>query len=98
MTAATVRVEQLLAELGDTADAVADRLRALEIKGVRGSDCNCPVAEYLKRAGLTDVSVGDWIFTGQDADELDTPQVIRDFIERFDKGVYLDLVEAVADA
>ncbi len=93
-------VAQLLAELGDTADAVADRLRALGIKGIPGDACWCPVASYLKRNGYeaVAVSMSDWgcalsVEQGYGAIDGDTPGPVVEFIARFDEGVYLDLVE-----
>jgi hypothetical protein len=94
------RVTAALAELGDTCDAVADRLRALEIKGWRGSESMCPIAVYLARidktwvAGVIEHEV--YITTGDETtepDEVPLPEPVSEFVQRFDKGVYLDLAD-----
>jgi len=41
-------ISSKLAELGNTADAVADSLRALGITGRVGDGANCPIANYIK--------------------------------------------------
>lgn len=42
------RIEKMLAGLGDTADAVAESLRARGLSGDRGDGCNCPVAMLVR--------------------------------------------------
>jgi hypothetical protein len=100
VTAADVktRAAAALAELGDTPDAVADRLRALEIKGWRGSESMCPIAVYLARldqdlvAEVLEEEV--WLIV---EDELPVavpmPEPASWFVQRFDQGVYLDLAD-----
>jgi hypothetical protein len=98
------QVAAALAELGDTPDAIADRLRALEIKGKRGAACQCPIAAYLRfrfgvraivGAGMQDVIT--WrARTGWP--EIPTPLPVAAFALNFDRGVYLDLVLAEAAA
>lgn len=97
----TVTAEQVtaaLTELGSSAEAIADRLRALEIKGTRGDACECPIAVYLhRRFGIRAVvssgpgSTVDWR-SGPGWHAICTPMPIVDFIGRHDRGVYLDLV------
>jgi len=90
---------QVLAELPDTADGIADRMRALGIKGKRGRSCCCPLANYLVSEGFDQAIVGEsWIEVLYDSGsvECDTPPVIAEFIDRFDAGVYLDLVEVAS--
>jgi hypothetical protein len=81
VTAADVktRVTAALAELGDTRDAVADRLRALNIKGYRNDENLCPIALYLAR-----------IDQGWVVEVLKGGVYIDDGDER---GIYLDLVD-----
>jgi hypothetical protein len=88
-------IGRLLAELGDTADEVADTLRAKGIKGRPKSGCGCPVARLLEREGYTQPWVHGEIYVERDDLELrvDFTEAIEQFIERFDDGVYLDLVE-----
>lgn len=94
------RLADLLHSLGDNADAIADRLRALEIKGLRKDCATCPLAEFLRHVGGYDEAyVGDAAITAYRANEpraeVVPPPAVVAFIERFDKGVYLDLVEVV---
>lgn len=95
------RVAALLAELGDHSDAIADRFRALGLKGVRKAvDC-CPVAAYLQNCGIegamVDADSNDELFV-RDFDRtlvgpVEFPGAVADFVLAFDRGVYLDLVE-----
>lgn len=110
MTAATGslahRAARTLDELGPTPDDVADRLRALGIKGDRGSSCACPIALILRAVdGVEDADVLEtiaevWDKANPDAAavEVHVPQPVSEFIVRFDKGVYLDLVATPGDA
>jgi hypothetical protein len=90
------RAVRLLTGLGNTADAIADRLRALGIKGAQCFAGNCPLATYLATHGITafvsgdqiSVPVTDSVFVG-----LAVPAAAAVFIENFDRGVYLDLVD-----
>lgn len=92
-------LDQALAELPDTADGIADRMRALGIKGFCGDAYNCPVANWLLRpgSGFAGASVGDVRIEVCDADsgfeDEPTPPAVAEFVRRFDAGVYLDLVE-----
>ncbi len=93
------RITELLTGLGDTADAVADRLRALGIKGPRWDSCRCPVAKLLHTNGYPNVEVDNgWTWPDGSLDnlipEVRTPAAVGEFIQHFDKGDYLDLVEA----
>lgn len=100
MTAPTdpqTTVTKLLAELGDTPDAVADRLRALDVKGYQSSPPCCPVALYLVGRGVDRPLVDDCdVQTGPRSARSvhPNPPAVRAFIHRFDQGVYLDLVES----
>lgn len=100
MTATDIktRAATALAALGDTPDAIADRLRALGIKGWRGSESTCPIAVYLARVDQTwstevverTVLISDDEITTV---EVDVPEPVSLFVRRFDKGVYLDLAD-----
>lgn len=89
----------LLDSLGDTADKVADNLRARNIKGVQKSECGCPIARLLlKDPGIAQVEVGAFYLTiypsGDDGIvEIEVPRAVSDFIWYFDRGVFRDLVE-----
>lgn len=96
MTAPTAeRVAELLAELGDTPDAVADKLRALGVKGYR-NDCGaCPIAAYLAvGTDYAGIEVSGYSVFVDDVRATGLPQSVAGFIRSFDRGVYLDLVEA----
>lgn len=90
------RIEALLAGLGDTADAVADSLRAKGIKGNRDDGCECPVANLIyaeveeSHGGNWSDSAGGWFVSGAyirtpDGD-IDPPRAVTEFIEAFDNG------------
>ncbi len=92
---------ELLAGLGDTPDAVADRLRALGIKGVQGDACFCPIARFLdsdstpyRCAAVTDLSsIVDSPAEDYRTLQVSNPAPVAEFIGRFDAGIYLDLVQ-----
>lgn len=97
------RMLATLAELGTTPDAVADRLRALGIKGGRGQLCGCPIAVYIRtRLGVRAAVSADLIQWGAWPAWVDLipPLAVAAFIRRHDQGVYLDLVtvEVAPDA
>lgn len=91
---------EALAELPDTADGIADRMRALGIKGKRQDDYCCPIANFLMGKGFEEACVGEsWIEVCDDdsgSEEADTPPAVSEFVSRFDAGVYLDLVEVAS--
>lgn len=99
----TRRAERALDELGLTADCVADRLRALEIKGEPKSLEHCPVANYLRSriAGLRDVEVtgtATWVAGDGDTRIVTTPAPVAAFVRDFDLGIHLDLVQSAGVA
>lgn len=92
------RALRLLHALGTTADQVADRLRALGIKGKLDVAAGCPIANYLE-VNSTPSSVDvEWFSLVGDPTETHhkMPPAAALFIRRFDDGVYLDLVEGGA--
>jgi hypothetical protein len=91
-------LSQALSELPDTPDGIADRMRALGIKGERVSVTRCPVAKYLTGLGFKGVVVNQYyVRTGPPEEAVPTPPALAGFIQRLLDGVYLDLVE-VPDA
>jgi hypothetical protein len=93
------RLEQALAELGAlTPDGIADRMRALGIKGELGRPRCCPIALYLRAVpGIAWVSVIPTRVTFVLAPvspfgRVPAPGSVYLFVKRFDRGVYLDLV------
>lgn len=100
-----LQAKDVLTEL-DTlgnADAIASRLRACGIKGVRGRSCDCPVARYVnsKVTPLTDYRFSIYHVYGYLAlrggvtttPSEDTPPNVLRFIKGFDGRRYPDLVE-----
>jgi len=90
------RAVQLLAELGDTADAVADRLRALEIKGAQCFSNVCPLSLYLERRGVVAYVSCEQVTVaiGSAKAFASMPKQAGEFVLRFDGGLYLDLIDA----
>lgn len=92
------RAHQLLVDLGDNADAIADRLRALGIKGAQCLANICPLAVYLDTHGITAYISAKTIIVPIDGEtatvRLPVPPGVAVFVERVDGGVYLDLIDA----
>lgn len=77
--------------LGTTPDEVADGLRFLEVKGVRGNMLHCPIGRALKKMFDKPYTV-----TGVVGTEVGTilcylPAPVNQFITRFDNGEFQDL-------
>lgn len=102
------RVARLLADLGVTADEVAESLRAAGVKGRRMSAFCCPVAVWLyQRTDQPPQSISVTatyvrLFpAGADkpSDTISTPTGARDFVRALDgpagkpTGLYADLVK-----
>lgn len=91
---------EALAGLPDTADGIADRMRALGIKGKQLKSGCCPIANWLKTEGFTHASVGQTACLGRrgsaTTEDVRSPRAVAEFVRRFDAGVYLDLVEVVS--
>lgn len=94
-----------LTALGDTPEAVAEKLLELGCKGHRNNCGACPVAMYLLKVIPDAVSVRvdsdavieRYVFTDVNFDRLDdvkvdTPDAVGCFIEQFDEGGFDDLV------
>ncbi|GAA0432610.1 hypothetical protein Aca07nite_19810 [Actinoplanes capillaceus] len=92
------RIADLIADLGDTADAIAERLDTAAVTGRPGDATCCPIATYLHHAepGLSGITVlPDRIefFTETGDDEhLPTPEPVAEFAARFDDGHYPHLI------
>jgi hypothetical protein len=80
--------EGLLAGLGDTPDEVAGCLLALGCRGVRGSAGRCPVAAYLRRAGLADARLDNATVEWDDVRRAYLPDAVGCFVRLFDLGLY----------
>ncbi len=80
----------LLESLGNTPDAIADKLTAMGIRGEREDCRNCPLANYLTLNGFekvtietTELKIGD--------DDAVMPHACRSFVDAFDEGKYDEL-------
>jgi hypothetical protein len=90
------RIEAMLAGLGDTADAVADSLRAKGIKGNASDGESCPVANLIT-AEFPEASNGAWgvedewwveaAYVRTPEGRVSTPPAVKEFIAAFDDGV-----------
>ena len=102
MTALADQIRDALAELGDSPDAIADRLRELDITGsMHGGGDTCPLYVYLHRA-FPDVSwvTGSEVLVGKGPIGMSSQVVARlpvaaqEFVHAFDDDVYPDLAVA----
>jgi hypothetical protein len=108
MTAPAASVELLVTEalrdLGqrETADAVANEMRAAGIKGTQDDTCTCPLANYLTQLpGVDQVEVLDnhvYLWVGDQAEPavIELAESVSNFVYLFDQGVFLDLVDLPA--
>ena len=86
--------------IGSTADEVADTLRKLHIRGVPNTVASLnPLVKYVSTAILVDammvdVSKGLLTLTFRDyrTDVIQLPPVVVDFLLRFNRGDYPDLI------
>jgi hypothetical protein len=86
-------IEELLLKLGSTPDEVANTLKTLRFKGKIGSDCDCPIANYLANAGYDNASVGWDQIVDEPCFEFKDDHPVKQFIIAFDENKYPELVE-----
>ncbi len=91
-------LDQALAELGDTADGIAETFTARGIKGVPGFAACRPIANYLTGAGFEDVEVDPSYLYAYLPDHgsqhvTKVPEGVVEFIERFDDGDWPELID-----
>jgi hypothetical protein len=97
----TTRLTRTL-NLGANADEVADRLRALGVKGRQHMPHQCAIANLLlldDQVAAVEVleSVAEvWLIDAAEPVEVPVPEPTGAFIAEFDRGVHLDLVEVTA--
>lgn len=89
----SLSLSQALAALPEDPVAIAARLGAQGCRGIRENNECCPIANYLTGLGF----VGAWVDPEQIAvdDEdypVDTPPAVGEFVNRFDKGDWPELV------
>ena len=85
------QIEQKLADLPNTPDAIATFLLAGGFIGSRGSCYRCPMANYLG-PGVT-IKPDKIIFDTDIWICLAVPEPVSEFIGRFDHGDYPKLIE-----
>lgn len=83
---------ELLEGLGGTADEVAAALAARGVTGRRGESCRCPIAALLSRESGVAVTVGV-ATVSSDGRPCELPPACREFVRRFDLGMYPSLEE-----
>lgn len=88
----TTDVMDRLADLGDSAEQVADALAEKGITGQCENPNGCPIFNYLTNQGFAVHSVGDEVIE-VDGEEIDTPSAIASFIYGFDQGEWPELDE-----
>lgn len=89
-----VEVLALLEGLGETADEVANSLRAAKVRGHRGTCGSCPIARHLHQQGVDSPSVLTlhvWVNRNSRSMRITLPQPVCDFVRRFDAGDFEDL-------
>ncbi|MCO8272828.1 hypothetical protein M1L60_19720 [Actinoplanes sp. TRM 88003] len=83
-------IRGLIAELGASAEAVAQRLAESGATGRRDDAGSCPVAHYLlDRTDATDVAVSRteiWVQYPGGECYVHPPAAVADFVESFDAG------------
>lgn len=95
-------IQEVLHELGSSELEVVESLKLFEIKGKPVWSIGCPIAKYLHLRGYLDVDVSRWnitVYGGWEGEvyranqDVETPKPIHDFIDRFDRGDYPELIE-----
>lgn len=73
------KVLELLRELGDSPEEIAQSLQARGIQGVRNASCSCPLALYLRSKGYpyarVHVRYTEDDITGDDSEEVESALV-----------------------
>lgn len=97
MTDLSVVIEKL--QSFEIADDLADYFRGYGIKATPRNPFACPIAQYVeKETGLSGVVTGACSVRieneyGEQLEVFTHSDAMIDFVERYDKGSYLDLVE-----
>jgi hypothetical protein len=94
-TVSPERVLDLLDELGESGQEVADTLFDLGVKGKRDNTGSCPIANYLRGEGVPDPVVNpDHVEWDSFEESITLPEGCIHFIARFDAGEFTDLLES----
>lgn len=87
------RAINLLVEDCSSSDKLASKLEGLGIKGVRDRVSYCPIAIVLQqKTGIKHLRVDSYHVESWYGVHVTLPPPIPMFIERFDKGVYPNLI------
>lgn len=96
-------MEQCLRDLGDTPDAIADRLRGFGVLGIPGRADECAVARYLKAVigsersvkvvGVLERRIRISRRGVRPPVSVTLPSGVADFVRTFDQGKFPVLVE-----
>jgi hypothetical protein len=71
---------------------IAVKLANLGIKGNVGDDTTCPIANYITEKTGMSVQVGHWFVGPVYLYDIFEDILIKDFIYKFDQGVYQQLI------
>jgi hypothetical protein len=86
------QAQQLLDNLGSTADEVAANLKDQGITGRRQRCYSCPIAKFLNKNGAPECAVGSSMIRIALTEEPFKPSfTIQTFINSFDSGAYPEL-------
>jgi hypothetical protein len=85
------RLESAIKDLGNTVESIMNKLREKGIKGKLSSSCDCPIANYLKACGFSDIIVGIG-FACSDTESACVPIQVGWWIAVFDFGSYPEFV------
>jgi hypothetical protein len=85
---------ELLNKLGETPEEVASSLEKQGIKGEPQMARSCPIANYLCQHNFCNMVCYDVIVDSVNCDlYIKSPNIIYQFIKRFDKNEFPNLVE-----
>ncbi len=90
------RIEDLLRQLGGTADEVAASLHTAGVTGIPDESHRCPVANYIRSCAPADARIradGELVCVrrGEVHVDVSTPDAVAEFIAWLDRGAYPDL-------
>jgi hypothetical protein len=90
------KIEQLLRQMGDTAEKVAQYLHTNGISGIPNHPGYCPVSKYLRANGVESATTGIRDAGGKVGEHwcsADLPSAVKDFVNRFDLGGFPQVKE-----
>ena len=91
------RISSVLADLGDDPDQIADIMWVADARGRRSAAADGPLSRYLRRRlHLDAVRVGLGagrvvLVSGDEAASVPLPAAVREFVGRFEQGLYPEL-------